>query len=142
MSKLKENLQAIAAEKAKIKADDLPFGTSLFGVEGKLSVEDNMIGRTGDRISKYNVPGEGELIKAEYNMQVDYLLRKNTRIELYYNQLDLATAIGLTPDQIIAGNNILGIEGTGNTDIPFDEEAEYAECLALTNDILGIGGNE
>ncbi len=66
------------------------------------------------------------------------VLSKNAWLRLSVPKSSIANSIGLTSEKIVKGNTILDVEGTGETNIPFEDETEYAECLSLANSILGI----
>ena len=94
---------------------------------------------SNDNIRHDNISVE---IKDIGSANLPMVLSKNAWVRLSVPKSSIADAIGLSPEKIMEGECILGIDGIGNSDIPFDQEAEYAECLALTNQILNIGGNE
>lgn len=142
MSKLKENLQAIAAEKAKIKAEDLPSTTTLFGIQGTLDILDG-INYVNAKEQLMHVNEETKTVAIQGNSIGKKAIVKSSYqpgVKCTFN--DICFCLGIIPEKIVKGETILGTVGTGETNIPFEEEAEYAECLNLTNEILGIGGNE
>lgn len=57
-------------------------------------------------------------------------LEEGTVLTIKQNQSSVAEAIGLTADQIIEGNTILGVEGTGITGI------DTSDATAIAEDIL------
>ncbi len=164
MSRLKENLQAIAAEKEKIKSEDLVKGDSIFGITGQLEDCRNSVQETDDNInngsrlvyvsttnpkviqnwnkSKIMLRGlMNKITKMENNESIDIekcAIDKTAIISSEIPQTELANVIELTAEKLVKGNTVLGIEGTGETNIPFEEEPEYDECLEIANSILGI----
>ena len=67
---------------------------------------------------------------------MDLLLRAGGSIEITEEQV--ATKGNITPEKIVKGNTIFGVEGTVETGELTQEE--YNTCLNLTNQIIG-GGN-
>lgn len=164
MSKLKENLQAIAAEKEKIKSGDFVKGDSIFGITGELEDCRNSVEETDENInngsrlvyvsttnpkvrqnwnkSKIILSGlMNKITKTENNESINIekcAIDKTAIISSEIPQTELANVIELTAEKLVKGNAVLGIEGTGETNIPFEEEPEYDECLEIANSILGI----
>ena len=66
----------------------------------------------------------------------DLLLRAGGSIEITEEQV--ATKGNITPEKIVKGNTIFGVEGNAETGELTQEE--YNNCLNLTNQIIG-GGN-
>ena len=62
-------------------------------------------------------------------------LDRNLNMEFNGEYSDVANAVGLTPEKLVKGNTILGVEGTAEVG-PITRE-EYEECLALSYQILG-----
>ena len=65
----------------------------------------------------------------------DMKINNNTNISAEAGYSDVANAIGLTPEKLVKGNTILGVEGTAEVG-PITQE-EYEECLVLSYQILG-----
>lgn len=61
------------------------------------------------------------------------VLQANGTVKLRPKQSDVATAIGLTADQIIKGNTVLGVEGTGTTDATATAEEIASGYTAYVN---------
>ena len=66
----------------------------------------------------------------------DMKINNNTNISAEAGYSDVANAIELTPEKLVKGNTILGIEGTADVG-PITQE-EYEECLLLSQQILGL----
>lgn len=63
-------------------------------------------------------------------------LDRNLNMEFNGEYSDVANAVGLTPEKLVKGNTILGVEGTAEVG-PITQE-EYEECLLLSQQILGL----
>ena len=79
-----------------------------------------------------------QLIKIE---ESDVLIRRNALTIFAVNSTtevgqQLTSAIGLTPEKIVKGNTIFGVEGMAEVG-PITQE-EYEECLLLSQQILGL----
>ena len=61
-------------------------------------------------------------------------LDSNLNMEFNGEYSDVANAVGLTPEKLVKGNTILGIEGIYESAI---SQTEYDECLELSEQILG-----
>lgn len=62
-------------------------------------------------------------------------LDRNLNMEFNGEYSDVANAVGLTPEKLVKGNTILGIEGA--VEVGPITQIEYDECLALSYQILG-----
>lgn len=117
MGQLKENLQAILAEKAKIKADELLKGKSIFGVEGTVSEVKSNNDVDHKATEAFHTEDEnGKYLDVVTTIDENTLFRTNSRIHTFVDVEDVSEAIELTPDKIISGNNVVGIEGTATSD--------------------------
>lgn len=79
-----------------------------------------------------------QLIKVE---ESDVLIRRNALNIFVVNSTTevgqlLTSAIGLTPEKIVKGNTIFGVEGM--TEVGPITQEEYEECLLLSQQILGL----
>ena len=99
----------------------------------------------GDGATNVTIPDN--IIYSNPNLQLvkleesDVLLRKNALNIFAVNSTteagqQLTSTIGLTPEKIVKGNTIFGVEGTAEVG-PITQE-EYEECLLLSQQILGL----
>ena len=65
----------------------------------------------------------------------DYLIRKTADVYMITPKSAIATHESLTPEKIVKGNTILGVEGTAEAG-PISQE-EYNTALETSNEILG-----
>lgn len=67
----------------------------------------------------------------------DMKIGNNTNISAEAGYSSVADAIELTPEKLVEGNTVLGIEGTKG----FDDYPDYNECLNVANNIAGNTSN-
>ena len=77
---------------------------------------------------------EGEYVNITIKFVGDNLMRLDSMVMCSVKKNVLAEAFGITADKIVAGNTILGVEGTAQVGELTEEE--YNNCLALTESIL------
>lgn len=87
-------------------------------------------------LSQYNIVRANT---SSYNTPV--LFRANTPIEVEMNSTDLANAISLTPEKIVKGETIIGVEGIAEGGGALSPE-EYEDCLTIAKTILGDGSSK
>ena len=87
-------------------------------------------------ISNVSVDAQNRIMYS-YKIFKDTLYRANANIITVGNNVDVVKAIGLTSDMIVAGNTVLGVEGTaevgGNTCIQ-TEGGQYQNIAILKQD--------
>ena len=71
------------------------------------------------------------LFKLEGHVTDDYKISSNTAISAEATFTDVASAIGLTPEKLVVGNTILGVEGTADT-----SGLDTSDATATANDIV------
>lgn len=131
MSKLKENLQAILDEKAKIKANEIIEGKTLFGVEGTLKEIstnnqrelDAEVGRASG--GSYGTNGQYKTMTVQAKMKKDTLIRSEANASFSITPESIAQLISLTPDKIKNGETVLGVEGTLEEGIDTSDATAY-----------------
>lgn len=131
MNKLITKLQEILTEKGKLKATDIVKGNTIFGINGDLEeIKENTM-LSGGKFST-NSPYHAVIIS---NTR-DKLVRKNGSIQL--SDEEISSHIGLTADKVLEGQSIMGVNGTAKGYIDPATTEDYATCMSIINDILGI----
>lgn len=129
LSKITDSSVFTKTSKNRMGAFGMPAaGTfSLFDVH--INSEDGSI-----LYPKYEDSSEQLFISS--NVDTKFIMDTNNNVVLSSNNTDVAQTVGLTPEKIVKGNTILGIEGTADVG-PITQE-EYEECLLLSQQILGL----
>ena len=83
----------------------------------------------GDAITLFNNP-DMETFAMMSETTFDTALRVGSDISMTVPYADIAECLGLTSEQIIEGNTVLGIEGTGQTGV------DTSDATATSNDII------
>ena len=127
MSQLKENLNAILEEKAKIKANDIVQGTTLFGIQGTLpEVKTN----AGYSLGEDDLSVSGNEIRLTNKSFGPVLIRSGWWISFSTRAEYLAKKLNLSPDKIKKGETILGVEGE------LEEGIDTSDANAVAQNIL------
>lgn len=72
------------------------------------------------------------VVTAEYTKTSEpQLLNGNCKITAFMKQSSVATAAGLTPEKIVSGNTILGVEGTATTGIDTSDANATIDDIAV-----------
>ena len=155
-TQLEEKLNKILAEKKeKILPENIRKGTKIFDVEGgyegidtsdaTAAPQDICMNKTayvnGEKITgtlweagitnmlTNDIVDDGTRINIKKIMDQDYLFRKGGSITYHTKYEDMANAIGLTPEKIVEGNTVIGVDGTYK---PLDT----SDATATASDIL------
>ena len=84
-----------------------------------------------DNITLETIDETINVVAAEYTKTSEpTLLNGNCKIIAFMKQSSVATVAGLTPEKIVSGNTILGVEGTATTGI------DTSDANAIADDII------
>lgn len=165
MATLQESASSILQEKnEKVLPENIKAGVTMFGVTGTVqegydmisdataSKEDIIAGKTA-YINGGKVTGTLEISDEVYNTDVEITQVNDNKLILsaafprYIKQANLSTTlekvgelINLTPDMIVKGNTVLGVEGSAGISqtIPYASLEELANIDAKEGDIAVI----
>lgn len=88
-------------------------------------------------VTEAGYPDPVPFLKFKKTMSSDILYRTGSIVTIYAYQSDVADYIELTPEKILEGNTILGIEGTAKTATSITDYDDYEICNNLAALALG-----
>lgn len=113
MATILEKANEILQEKNDmVVPENIKKGVTMFGVEGTVEekplVETNIMIHDGITIDVENVEQE---MKVTGHTDREILLQENATVDLHPTFAEAAEKIGVTPDKLVKGQTILGVEG-------------------------------
>lgn len=114
---------------ADISANDLPEDKVAYGTNGKVTGTVPIITTDPDGASimyadKVQSIGDVQLQLVTTNTGIRQILDVNSNIAIRADNTEIADVVGLTPDKLMKGNTVLGIEGTADGPVKLFETAE------------------
>lgn len=131
MATLQESASSILAEKnEKVIPENIKAGVTIFGITGSVKELDKV--ENLDLSTATKVENEGDSIKVTGTPVegIEVGVDTNSNITVHCPDSEIVTAKGITSGQIIQGQTVLGLEGTGQTGV------DTSDATASANDII------